>query len=341
MTKYVLSLATLALLAGCVTGGSQGPVGSGFGGNIPTLLVNPKTFSPDEFKKDPKSYATTWVAYKGEGINVYKKITIPTYTLDFQKNLMKNPAGQTMAMNIGLPVDTYNTMMKEIAEASFARLKQKFKTAGVEVVAWNDMKSRFPAAISFEKEQLSLEPIVYNETMVSYAPNGAARLNTTMWQNAAGNLSRAADVAVIMPNFTVGYGYFEGQPTQYTIKDTKEMKNVGFTPQIQIYAGSGFHYQSKWDHGMMTLANTMVLNEAFVAKLNKVSELKQAHNKHGKKFPGVYRGVASNPDAANANNNTPSLNYELSLDKMKFKKHVLMQLDAAENLIVERYKNQF
>lgn len=349
-SSLVLALA----LAGCASSGGSGAAGDSGSGTPTTMFSNPKEFSKDEFAKDSKGYAKNWVDYKGGGADSFKKITIPAYTIEFQKNIYKvdkskmaamflkaDGAKSELTMNVGLPVNSREQLLKDITATSYNRMKEKFKKAGVELVEWSEVKSQYPDAVAFEKDKLSLAPVVTTDSRVSFTSPGGARLNSAFWAFAASSLSRDSKISFIMPNFAVGYGYFGGEPTAQTITEKHDFAEIQFTPQVQVLAGSGFSYHSKWDSGVMVLKNTLVSNESFVKKLNKVNDSRQVAKEKGETARQSYASLTGAKDHEVQVSTTAAINYELGLDDEKFKTLVLAELDKAEDLVVERYKNTF
>lgn len=356
MKKITALLTTMALIiSSCASSGGGGGGGSaGFGGNAGTMFSEPTAFSVSEFQASSKAYAKKMVKYNGGGVDSFKKLTIPTYTLEIQKNVQavsKNKVAALLAkadgakseltMNMSLPVDLHDAVLKEISQTSYNRLKGKFKSSGVEVVEWSDVKTKYPEAIEFEKEKTSMEPVVYTENMASYTAGGLGRLSRGMWQFKASSLSRDSEISIILPNFAIGYGYFGGEATSQTIKEANGMTDLQFTPQLQVYSGSGFSYQSKWDTGVVVLDKTLISNDVFVKKMSVVSDTREAAREAGEKARGAYMSLTGAKEYETRVSTRASINYELILDEAQFKKAILAELDKAENLIVERYKNEF
>ena len=356
MMKMVAVLSSILLIAGCASGGgNSGSSGAASaGGNALVQFSKPTEISQTEFAKDPKKYSKTWVDYNGGGVDSFKKVTIPSYTLEFQTYLQKvnsnkmaallvkaDGAKSALTMGVSFPWQEHQQMMQEIAAASYTRLKEKFKKSGVEVVEWNTVVASNKKAEAFNNERLSNEPVVTADSIVSVSAPGASRLKSGMWQFAASSLSRNAEVSLIFPNFGVGFGYFDGATTPYTVTEAHGMTGVQFTPQIQVYAGSGFSYQSKWDTGVMQLDRTAVANEPFCKKLTKAIDSRQAANESGE----VRRSLAMATSGAQAHevavSTSARVNYNVEIEAAKYKEALMAQLDAAENLLIERYKNEF
>lgn len=349
-TKFFVFAALGAAIVGCASGGSSSGGSSGFGGNATTQFYNPQEFVDAEFQKDPKGYAKSW-ASSGASIE-FKKVVIPSCTIEFQKNiydvnrsklgifLKGDGTKSTLTMGVGLPVDLYDKTLKEIASTSCQRLKSKFKNIGAEVVEWNDLKGKYPDAVDFEQKRLSADSLVLSDSVASYTGEGFFRLNRGMWQFGASSLSREAEISIVLANFGIGYGYFDGPTTPYSIKEAHDMAEVQFTPQVQIYSGSGFNYHSKWDGGVMALKNTMVDSGPFVKKLEKMTDSRQAAKESGERARGVLMGFTGAEAHETQVSTNGAVAYELVLDETKFKNLVLKELDRAENIVVERYKNE-
>ncbi|KYG67231.1 hypothetical protein AZI86_09505 [Bdellovibrio bacteriovorus] len=347
--EFLVCAALAAVLNGCASGGASNGGSAGFGGNATTMFSDPKGFSEEEFKKDSKSYAKSWSSV-GADIE-FKKVTIPTCTVEFQRlvydvnrsklgALLKGDGTKSeLTMGVELPVDRYDKMLREITTASCNRLKEKFKKIGAEVVEWSEVKGKYPEAVSFEKDRLSADAAVANEMQISYAGEGFNRLNRGMWAFGASSLSREAELSIVLPNFGVGFGYFGGEATPYSITEKHDFAELQFTPQVQIYAGSGFSYHSKWDGGAMVLKSTMVDSGPFVKKLEIVDDSRAAAKKSGEQARGILMGATGAEVHETQVSTRGRVNYDMVLDEAKFKNMVLKELDQAENIVVERYRN--
>ncbi|MBX2988830.1 MAG: hypothetical protein KF802_13145 [Bdellovibrionaceae bacterium] len=349
MIKKTALMVSAMALAGCASGGSGGGTTSGS-----TMFSSPEVISKESFEKDPKKYSKSWVSYKGGGVDSFKKVTIPSYTLEVRTDMQGrgynkmaallvkgDGAKSALFMNVSFPWEQHQAMLQEVATISYGRLKEKFKKAGAEVVEWSSVVSSNEKAADFNKERLSMTPVEKGENMVSLTANGQARLLPGMWVYAASSLSRDAEIALIFPNFGLGFGYFDGEDTPLTITEAHGMGSIKFTPQAQVLTGSGFGYQSKWHTGTMALDRTAVSNEPFVKKLVKGDDTREAANQRGEAKRGLtmaLHGAQAHEVAVSTNAN---LQYQLEIDPVKYKAMLLSQLDAAEDLLVERYKNEF
>ncbi|MBX3023017.1 MAG: hypothetical protein KF799_15180 [Bdellovibrionales bacterium] len=356
MMKSLVLVLAVAGLAGCASTGSSGVAGAAnqSGGNSVTQFSSPKPISADEFKQDPKKYAKSWTNYKGGGVDSFKKVTIPSYTLEFQTGvyqvnrnkmaaLLGNSDGarSTLTMSVGFPWEVHQEMLKEVAATSAKRLKEKFQKAGVEVVEWETVKAGNEKAADFEKNRLANEPVLVNDHLVSIAAPGMARLKSGIWAFAASSLSRNAEVSLIFPNFGIGFGYFGGETTPHTITEGHDMTSVKFTPQAQVLTGSGFDYQSKWNTGNISLDYTAVSNDPFVKKMVKGGDSRAAAKESGEARRGLAMAMSGAQSHEVKVSTSAAVEYKLDIDPAKYKELILSQLDAAENLIVERYKNEF
>ncbi|MEN0060068.1 MAG: hypothetical protein AAGB31_14605, partial [Bdellovibrio sp.] len=131
--KFAAAGVAALSLVGCASGGS----GSASGGtSAGTQFASPKQFSPEEFNKNQEGYAKTWTKYQGGGVDSYKKIAIPTYTLEVQTSMYKvgknkvaallanaDGARSTLTMSVNLPIERHEALMTEIAGISYTRLK--------------------------------------------------------------------------------------------------------------------------------------------------------------------------------------------------------------------------
>ena len=157
---------------------------------------------------------------------------------------------------------------------------------------------------------------------------------------ALSSLSRETEVSLIFPKFGIGFGYFDGEKTPYTIIEGHGMTSVQFTPQVQILSGSGFNYQSKWNGGVIVLDNTLVANQPFVSKLVKEDDTRAVANNRGENTRGAVMGLTGAKSHEVTVSTSAALTYEVAVQPEEFKKIVLAELDAAENLIVQRYKTE-
>lgn len=136
----------------------------------------------------------------------------------------------------------------------------------------------------------------------------------------------------------LGYGYFDGDATPYTISEGHGMSGVTFTPQVQVLAGSGFSYQSKWNAGVMGLDKSPVSNSPFVNKMEKVRDSRQASGEAEESRRAVVSGLTGTASHDVKVSSSASLVYSLDIDAEKYKAAVLKELDAAEDIIVASYK---
>lgn len=348
MMKFVAAGAVALSLVGCASGGSGGS-GGGTGG---TMFDSPTVFSPEEFKSNPEKYSKTWTRYVGGGVDSFKKITIPTYTLEVQTGMYKvgknkvaallanaDGARSSLTMGVAFPWQEHEAMMQEIASASYARLKEKFKNAGVEVVDWSAVKAGNQKAADFEKENFATTPLMQNENSVSVVAPGAFRVVATSPYSLS-SLSRDAEISVFFPNFGVGYGYFDGETTPLTIAEGHGMSGVSFTPQVQVLSGSGFSYQSKWNGGVIALDKSAISNTPFVKKLNKMDDSRGEAGKAEESRRSLVTGLTGAASHDVKVSSSASVVYKLDIDAAKFKAAVLKELDAAEDIVVARYKSE-
>lgn len=351
--KVKVSLLALAAvgMVGCASGGgNSGHTGAENG----FMHSSPKEFSKEEFSKNPKNYADDMVTYKGGGVDSYKKVTIPSYTLDIRKFMQtvthnkmaallakSDGAKNELTLSVSFPVMQHEAMMRDIASVSYARLVEKFKKTGVEVIPWSEVKAKHKDAVKFEQEKMFDKPVVDSDSMVSFSAPGLLRPDSGVsMAYALSSLSRETEVSIILPKFGIGFGYFDGAKTPYTITEAHGMTSVQFTPQIQILSGSGFDYQSKWNGGGVILGNTLVANQAFVSKLVKEGDSRAAANERGEKTRGAVMGVTGAKSHEVTVSTSAALNYEVAIQPEEFKKLALAELDSAENLIVQRYKTE-
>ena len=349
MIKYVAAGMAALSLAGCATGGSGN---AGGGTSAGTQFASPKEFSPEEFNKNQEKYAKTWTKYLGGGVDSYKKIAIPTYTLEVQTSMYKvgknkiaavlansDGARSTLTLAINLPIEKHEALMTEIAGISYNRLKDKFKKTGVQVVEWSEVLAASKKAAEYEKDNFTSTPIEKNEHFASFVAPGAFRKHGfSPYQVSA--LSRDAEIALFFPNFGIGYGYFDGATTPHTIAEAHGMAGVYFTPQVQVFMGSGVTYQSKWNAGGISLDYSAVSNTPFVTKLDKTADSRadaSSAEENRRRLASAWTGAASHEVKVSS---AASTVYNIQIDEMKFKEAVLKELDAAEDLIVTRYKSE-
>lgn len=348
MKSVLLTAATLALV-GCSSGGNSGrSAGAGNG----TFFDRPAKFSKVDFEKNKSEYADEWVK-AGKNVDSFKKVVIPSCSISFQnqyQTVKRSKAGiflkgdgtkSDLTMNINVPTDKYDALMAEVATTSCNRLKDKFKSAGVEVIEWNDFKNKYPDAVAFEKDNMSLDKKEIKEGSVTYAGKGYGRLTAMFWQRAASSISRDAEVSLYFPNFGVGFGYFDGQATAATIKETHGWAEVQFTPQVQIYSGSGFAYQAKWDTSAMSLKKSLVNDERFVEKLDIQHDNRAERTAQGEAIRGVAMAATGAQSWQTQVSTKGAVNYNVILDEGKFKDIILNELASAEDLIIESFKNEF
>ncbi|WP_413560585.1 hypothetical protein [Bdellovibrio sp. HCB209] len=348
MVKYAFAGVAAFYLVGCASGGGGN---GGRGGLIAgTMYSSPATFSQEEFNKDQKKYSKTWTTYKGGGVDSYKKVVIPTYSLNLQTDMYtvaKNKlaslvnagdgARSTLTFSVNFPWEKNQQVMQEIAGISYNRLKEKFKKTGVEVVEWSSVVAASDKASKYEKENFGTTPVVKGESFVSFsAPNVPRVVNTSIY--AISSLSRDAEVSLFFPNFTVGFGYFGGETTPFTIAEGHGMSGTTFTPQVQVLSGSGFGYQSKWNAGGIALDKTAISNVPFVLKLDKEADSRTRAGEKEELMRNTVVGLSGAKSHEVKVSSAASIVYNLDVDSAKFKDAVLKELDAAEDLIVSRYK---
>lgn len=230
--------------------------------------------------------------------------------------------------------------MQEIAAASYARLVEKFKKSGVEVVEWATVKASNQKAVDFEKENFATTPVVKKDHSACVVAPGAFRVIESS-PYALSSLSRDAEISVFFPNFGVGFGYFDGETTPATIQEGHGMAGVAFTPQVQVLSGSGFSYQSKWHGGVIALDNSAVNNTPFVKNLEKLTDSRQTASGAEETRRNAVSGLTGAASHEVKVSSSASMVYRLNIDAAKFKAAVLKELDAAEDIIVARYKAEF
>ncbi len=348
MKGYSLVIATAFALNGCASGGSS----AGSTSSVhPTSFSSPMEFSTVEMKSDPKKYVKKWTTSMGGSFDEYKKITIPAYSIEFKTFIQKaeqdklatmfvnaDGAKNILGMNISLPWEPNQALMQEIVNTSYARLKDKFKKAGLEVVEWQTVKAKYTDAAEFEKDKLKMDPVTAADGGVILTAKGLGRLDSMFWGGKASSVSREAEMTVAMPHFTVGFGYFGGAPTAQTIKEAHGSASIAFTPQIQIYSGSGMNCFAKYEGCRVTLDKTAVSNVPYAKKIVKAGDTRAVANATA---DHTRNAVAAANATTNDNvkvSSRASLNYTVEMEPTKYKQAVLAQLDAVEDLLVERYK---
>lgn len=350
MKKTIIVMAGMFALSGCATGGG-GSGGGGSEGAHPIAFSHPAEISQTEFKKNPDKYAKEWLNVVDDGMDEYKKITIPVYTVDFQTLMSKanqnkfstafvNEDGAANILNLAVvfPWEENRSLLQDITDTSYARLVEKFKKIGLEVVDWSSVKAKYEDAREFEKEKLNMEPVKKDGHMTSFAANGLGRIDSIFFSGPAINLSREAEVGLVMARFGVGFGYFDGQETPFTIKEHHGSTGVTFTPQAQVYTGSGIITAAKYYGGRAMLDKTAVSNRAFSKGLSKWGDSRADADTLAQVAKGGVAGVTGTTNDQVKVSTRASVGYDLKVDAAKFKEAVLAELDKAEDLIVHRYK---
>ena len=334
MKVFLLAGAMAAALVGCASAPTA--IGGGEARAVyPTAMYSPLQINPTEATQE--KYIKSWVKKAGSGFGDFKKITIPAYTVEFvtfvndvnQNKLATAQAKDDSAKNIldmsvTLPHDQHADLMQEIADESHARLVEKLKQAGFEVVEWHHIKNKSEEARDFEKNKMNTMPIVHGKKSVSVAAKGLGRLDTIFWGASAGSAARDAGATIIVPHFTIGYGYFGGDLMPHTIKETYGSTSLAFTPQLQVYSGSGIKTFGKYAGGHLSLKNTAVSHYPFVKGMKKTDDIRDSAKNDGDKAKPVHAG----------------LHYHLAIDPAKFKEAVHTQISMVEDMIVTRYKNE-
>lgn len=351
MKAYSLIMIASALaLNGCATGGG-GNSDAGASNIHPTQYTSPAELSAAEKQADAKKYTKKWTAAKGGSFDAYKKITLPTYSIEFKTFVQKasqsamtsmlvnaDGAKNVLGMNVSLPWEENQAVMQEIVNTSYNRLKDKFKKAGLEVVEWQNVKSKYEDAAEFEKDKMKMDPITKTDGSVIITANGMGRLDTLFWGSKASSVSREAEMALAMPHFTVGFGYFDGTPTPQTINEAHGSTSIAFTPQIQVFSGSGMNCFAKYEGCSVTLDKTAVTNSPFAKKIAKESDSRGVANARAEALKTGVAGVNGTTNDKVTVSTRASLDYIVEMDPVKYKNAVLAQLDSVEDLLVERYK---
>lgn len=350
MKKLILLAAGLVALTGCATGGG-GSGGGGSQGAHSVAFSHPAEISETEFKNNPDKYAKDWLNVVDDGMDEYKKVTIPVFTVDFQILLSKanqnkfttafvNEDGAANILNLAVvfPWEENKDLLQEITNTSYARLVEKFKKIGLEVVDWSSIKSKYEDAREFERDKLNMDPIKEEGHMASFAANGLGRIDSIFFSGPATGVSREAEVALVMAKFGVGFGYFDGQETPYTVKESHGSTGVSFTPQAQVYTGSGIITAAKYYGGRAMLDKTAVSNKPFSKGLSKQGDSRADADTTAQVAKGGIAGVSGTTNDRVKVSTRASVDYNLKIDAAKFKEAVLAELDKAEDLIVHRYK---
>lgn len=268
----------------------------------------------EEFKEDPNELARLWVSSVGQNLNTYKKITIPAYSLEFKSwiqglNPSKFSKAKDFTLNVYLDLESQETLLKEITQISYLRIKEKFKKMGLELVEWSEVKNKSEEARRFETDYLNTQSVAKFSDTISITTDGAGRLRSQLWNPGAAATSRESEITLVLMSFTVGFGYFNGTPTNFTFKSCLEESGLHFTPQVQIQAGSGFQYWALYEGGQVYLDRTAVLDGPFSKNFTKLNQ---------------------------STDNTV-FNYSLQIEPQKYKEMVLRQLDIVEDLLIQKY----
>lgn len=351
LKRSMIMIAGLTALAGCASGGGGG--GGGSNGGVHAISnSHPKEISVAEFRANPDKYAKSWLNVVDDGMDEYKKVTIPVYTIDFQTLMSQanqnkfttafvntDGAANILNMAVAFPVEENLPLLKEITNASYARLVEKFKKAGLEVVDWQAMKSKFEGAREFEKDKLNMEPVKEEGHLTSIAANGLGRLDSAFFSGPAINLSRKADTALVMAKFGVGFGYFGGKETANTIHESHGSTGMSFTPQAQVFEGSGILTAAKYYGGRAILDKTAVNSDVkFSTGLAKNGDTRADANNTAQYVKGGVAAARNTTNDKVSVSTRASVGFQMKIDPAKFKEAILAELDKAEDLIVHRYK---
>lgn len=173
------------------------------------------------------------------------------------------------------------------------------------------------------------------------AADGLGRLNSIFWGSSAASTSRNAEVVVVIPHFTVGFGYFGGEPTPHTVTEAHGPAKLQFTPQVQIYAGSGLRTSGKYEGGALALGKSAVTDQVYATRLEKFGDTKDAakeHEEHARRLAAARHGTTT--ENIQGISSRAGAGYEVKMDPVKFKAAVLEQLNLVEDLVIARYKNE-
>lgn len=343
--RLIVALAAM-LMGACASNPTSG--GGEVSAIYPTQMSSPQEINKAEFGSD--KFAETWVSAKGGGMDDFKKVTIPAYTLEFvtfaqdvdQNKLSAafvkaDGAKNIMDMTVTLPFAENKELMQEITNESHKRLTAKLQKAGFQVVDWSEVKAKSADAVEFEKEKMDMQPVVNGSHAASFAAAGAGRLNSIFWAAGTSGVARDTDTAVVIPHFTIGFGYFGGEPTPTTIKESHGPATLAFTPQVQIFSGSGLRVSGKYETGFVALKNTAVVNETF-GKFTKDGDSRDLANSRTEDMKAIGAGVHGTTADNIVVSSRAGLHYNIKLDQAKFKETVMAQLSMVEDMIVARYK---
>lgn len=345
--RLVLLFALLA--TACATGpkGGNGEVDTIY----PTQFSSPAQINPAEATQ--LKYAKSWTRSVGGGFDDFKKVTIPAYTIQFVSSLKdvnqnkfaaafdKSDGGKSILdMQVVLPVEQHLALLQEITNESHARLSEKLKKLGFEVVDWSSVKAASEDARDFEKNKLNMDPVHEKNGAVSVAAKGLGRLDTIFWGASAASAVRDSKTVLVIPNFTVGFGYFGGDDKPTTIKESHGAASLKFTPQIQVYSGSGVKVSGKYSGGDLGLSKTAVSDDVFATSIKKFNDSRGSakdQEESARQAGALIHGTTANNIGVSSR---AGLSYDIEINPAKFKAAVLAQLDLVENMIVERYKDE-
>lgn len=247
-------------------------------------------------------------------------------------------AKNILDMKVVFPLDKHAEMAKQIADESLARFKTKLKAAGFEVVEWSEVKKMSKDAQEFETEKLKLETFKNQDNSVSVAANGLGRLDSIFWNASAASTVRDTKIAIVVPHFTIGYGYFGGKETPKTIKETHDTTSLMFTPQLQVYTGSGIKTSGKYEGGSIALAKTAAFDEQFYKSFAKANDSRGLAKEREEDMRAVGAGLHNTESKNIVVSSRAGVDYEMSIEPTKYKAAVMKQLDLVENMVIERYK---
>lgn len=339
-------------LAGCASTGSGG---SGAGGSnaYPTSFSSPGELTVGEFKQNPEKYYKDWLVTRSGNMDSYKKVTLPAYTIEYKTFLQAanqnklsalvgggDGAKNVLSMNVSLPWEPHQALFQEITDASYARLKEKLRNMGLEVVEWSDVKAKSEDARAFEKDKLDMAGVKQDDGSVWVSAKGLGRMDSIFWMGSACSASRDNDMTLLMPHYTVSFGYFGGQETPRTLKESHGTASIAFTPQVQIYSGSGLTAAAKYQGGKIVLDKTAVSNEAFASKIVNTADSRSAAKASGENARNLAAATHGTSAHGVSVSTRAGLSYDLQIEPAKFKAIVLGQLDAIEDMIILSYKKE-
>lgn len=338
-----------SLISGCASSGSGG--GGGAGTAHAVSFSHPRVYSQTEFQADPDKYVKGWLNVVDDGMDEYKKVTIPVYTVDFQTLMAKanqnklttllvksDGSANILTLAVSFPWQENQALLQDITNTSYNRLVEKFKKAGLEVVPWSSIKEKSEEAREFEKEKLNTEAVKKDENMVSFSANGLGRIDSIFYGSQAASVSRDQEVALIMAKFGVGFGYFDGEQTPASIAESHGSTAVMFTPQVQVFTGSGIQTSAKYYGGRAVIDKTATSDKAFSKGLVKETDNRADANYRADVIKGGVAGVNGTTNDKVAVSTRAAVIYNLQIDTAKFKEAVLAELDHVEDLIIHRYK---